>query len=179
MTHDAKFEWWILAAIGLGLVVILVGGNHWIGGAVLLVLLIRAYPQRYVTTPDGLLIRAGLANRLIPVPGDHLHRRGRGRHSAAAAFGRNGQNRVRAALRDLAGAGRSDDIFSGYGAAHAALAALRAGAEEGLGIAACGAGYVVWIARHAWVARLGKDARPQAGVGKLKHAPPRGAAGRH
>jgi len=33
---------------------------------VLLVLLIRAYPQRYVTTPDGLLIRAGLAYRLIP-----------------------------------------------------------------------------------------------------------------
>jgi len=24
MTHDAKFEWWILAAIGLSLVVILV-----------------------------------------------------------------------------------------------------------------------------------------------------------
>ena len=66
MTHDAKFEWWILAAIGLGLIVILVGGNHWIAGAVLLVLLIRAYPQRYVTTPDGLLIRAGLAHRLIP-----------------------------------------------------------------------------------------------------------------
>ena len=66
MTHDAKFEWWILAAIGLSLVVILVGGNHWIAGSVLLVLLIRAYPQRYVTTPDGLLIRAGLANRLIP-----------------------------------------------------------------------------------------------------------------
>ena len=66
MTHDAKFEWWILAAIGLGLIVILVGGNHWIAGSVLLVLLIRAYPQRYVTTPDGLLIRAGLAYRLIP-----------------------------------------------------------------------------------------------------------------
>jgi len=66
MTHDAKFEWWILAAIGLGLIVILVGGNHWIAGSVLLVLLIRAYPQRYVTTPDGLLIRAGLAHRLIP-----------------------------------------------------------------------------------------------------------------
>src|ERR1039458_8547385 len=63
MTHDAKFEWWILAAIGLSLVVILVGGNHWIAGSVLLVLLIRAYPQRYVTTPDGLLIRAGLSNR--------------------------------------------------------------------------------------------------------------------
>jgi hypothetical protein len=66
MTHDAKFEWWILAAIGLGLVVILAGGNHWIAGSVLPILLIRAYPQRYVTTPDGLLIRAGLANRLIP-----------------------------------------------------------------------------------------------------------------
>ncbi len=66
MTHDAKFEWWIMAAIFLGLVVILAGGNHWIAGSVLLVLLIRAYPQRYVTTPDGLLIRAGLAYRLIP-----------------------------------------------------------------------------------------------------------------
>jgi len=66
MTHDAKFEWWTLAAIGLGLVVILAGGNHWIAGSVLVILLIRAYPQRYVTTPDGLLIRAGLANRLIP-----------------------------------------------------------------------------------------------------------------
>jgi len=66
MTHDAKFEWWTVAAIGLGLIVILAGGNHWIAGSVLLVLLIRAYPQRYVTTPDGLLIRAGLAHRLIP-----------------------------------------------------------------------------------------------------------------
>jgi len=66
MTHDAKFEWWILAAIGLGLIVILAGGNHWIAGSVLLILLIRAYPQRYVTTPDGLLIRAGLTHRLIP-----------------------------------------------------------------------------------------------------------------
>ena len=68
MTHDAKIEWWILAAIGLGLLVILAGGNPWIAGSVLPVLLIRAYPQRYVTTPDGLLIRAGLAHRLIPYP---------------------------------------------------------------------------------------------------------------
>jgi len=68
MTHDAKFEWWVLAAIGLGLLVILAGGNPWIAGSVLPVLLIRAYPQRYVTTKDGLLIRAGLAHRLIPYP---------------------------------------------------------------------------------------------------------------
>ena len=68
MTHDAKFEWWILAAIGFGLVVMLAGGNPWIAGSVLPVLLIRVYPQRYVTTKDGLLIRAGLAHRLIPYP---------------------------------------------------------------------------------------------------------------
>ena len=51
MTHDAKFEWWIMAAIGLSLLVILSGANFWIAGSVLPVLLIRAYPQRYVTRP--------------------------------------------------------------------------------------------------------------------------------
>jgi len=66
MTHDAKYDWWIVAAIALDLLVLLVGGYYWITAPVLLVLAICAYPQSYVTTSTGLLVRAGLVHRSIP-----------------------------------------------------------------------------------------------------------------
>jgi len=66
MTHIAKFDWWSVAAIGFGVLVLLAGGNYWIAGPVLLVLALCAWPQSYVTTAHGLLVRGGLMRRLIP-----------------------------------------------------------------------------------------------------------------
>jgi len=66
MTHDAKFDWWSVGAIAFGLLVILAGGNYWIAGPVLLVLILCAYPQSYVTTSAGLLVRGGVMRCLIP-----------------------------------------------------------------------------------------------------------------
>jgi hypothetical protein len=66
MTHDAKYDWWILAAIALGIGVLLVARDYWIVCPVLLVLTICAYPQTYVTTPSALVVRAGLVRRSIP-----------------------------------------------------------------------------------------------------------------
>ncbi len=66
MTHQAKIDWWMAAAIALAVIVILLGVNYWIAGPVLLVLLICAYPQSYKTTGEGLLICGGLWRRSIP-----------------------------------------------------------------------------------------------------------------
>jgi hypothetical protein len=66
MTHQAKMDWWMAAAIALAILVLLAGVNYWIAGPVLLVLLICAYPQSYKTTAEGLLIRGGLWRRSIP-----------------------------------------------------------------------------------------------------------------
>ena len=66
MTHQAKMDWWLAAAIALAFVVLLLGVNYWIAGPVLLVLLICAYPHSYKTSREGLLIRGGLWRRSIP-----------------------------------------------------------------------------------------------------------------
>lgn len=66
MTYDAKFDWRLAAAIAIALAVLLLGGDYWIVGPVLLILLICAYPQSYVTTPRGLLVRAFCMKVLIP-----------------------------------------------------------------------------------------------------------------
>jgi hypothetical protein len=66
MTHQAKIDWWMAAAIALAMLVLLLGVNYWIAGPVLLVLLICAYPQSYKTTGEGLLICGGLWRRSIP-----------------------------------------------------------------------------------------------------------------
>ena len=42
------------------------GGNRWIGSPVLLVLLLIALPQKYVTAPEALRVRAGLTRWAIP-----------------------------------------------------------------------------------------------------------------
>jgi len=53
---------WLFAAILYVVGVLAAGGNRWIGGPVLLVLLLIALPQEYVTAPEGLRVRAGLTN---------------------------------------------------------------------------------------------------------------------
>ena len=66
MTYDAKFDWRLAAAIVVALAVVLLGGNYWIAGPVLIILLICAYPQSYVTRCDGLLVHAFCMKILIP-----------------------------------------------------------------------------------------------------------------
>jgi len=66
MIYTGKFDWWSVGSIGFGVLVLLAGCNVWIAGPVLLVLALCAWPQSYVTTSAGLLVRAGLMRRLIP-----------------------------------------------------------------------------------------------------------------
>jgi hypothetical protein len=65
MTHHSKVDVYILAAILLAIGVFLLG-DYWIAGPILLILLLSAYPQSYVTTPRGLVIRAALTKVVIP-----------------------------------------------------------------------------------------------------------------
>ncbi len=57
---------WLFAAILYVVGVLAAGGNRWIGGPVLLVLLLIALPQEYVTAPEALRVRAGLTRWAIP-----------------------------------------------------------------------------------------------------------------
>ena len=57
---------WLLAAILYVTAVLAAGGNRWIGGPVLLVLLLMALPQEYVTAPEALRVRAGITRCAIP-----------------------------------------------------------------------------------------------------------------
>lgn len=66
MSYDSKFDWRLAAAITAALAVLLLGGNYWIVGPVLMILLMCAYPQSYCTTPQGLLIRAFCMKMFIP-----------------------------------------------------------------------------------------------------------------
>jgi hypothetical protein len=66
MRHRSKVEVWLLAAILYVTGVLAAGGNRWIGGPVLLVLLLMALPQEYVTAPEALRVRAGITRWAIP-----------------------------------------------------------------------------------------------------------------
>lgn len=57
---------WLLAAILYVTGVLAAGGNRWIGGPVLLVLVLMALPQEYVTAPEVLRVRTGLTRWAIP-----------------------------------------------------------------------------------------------------------------
>jgi hypothetical protein len=65
MTHQSKLDVYILASIVLAVILFLLG-DYWIAGPVLLVLFLCAYPQRYITAPHALVIRAALARHVIP-----------------------------------------------------------------------------------------------------------------
>src|SRR5215471_2990123 len=66
MKHRSKVEVWLFAAILYVVGVLAAGGNRWIGGPVLLVLLLIALPQEYVTAPEALRVRTGLTRWAIP-----------------------------------------------------------------------------------------------------------------
>jgi len=66
MKHRSKVEVWLLAAILYVMGVLAAGGNRWIGGPVLLVLLLTALPQEYVTAPEVLRVQKGLTRWAIP-----------------------------------------------------------------------------------------------------------------
>lgn len=66
MTYDARFDWRLAAAILAATAALLLGGNYWIVGPVLIILILCAYPQSYQTTPGGLLVRLFCMKMLIP-----------------------------------------------------------------------------------------------------------------
>jgi hypothetical protein len=66
MTHKAKIDWWIAAALGLGVVAPFAGFGLWITIPLFLAVGICGYPQHYETTADGLVIHAGLVRKTIP-----------------------------------------------------------------------------------------------------------------
>jgi hypothetical protein len=66
MTHKAKVDWWIAAALLLGIAAPLAGGGLWMTIPLFLAVGICGYPQYYQTTETGLVVRAGLIRREIP-----------------------------------------------------------------------------------------------------------------
>ncbi|MEO8595670.1 MAG: hypothetical protein ABI759_20290 [Candidatus Solibacter sp.] len=66
MKHRSKVEVWLLAAILYVVGVLAAGGNRWIGGPVLLVMLLAALPQEYVTSPEALRVQRGFTRWAIP-----------------------------------------------------------------------------------------------------------------
>jgi Bacterial PH domain len=70
MTHRAKVDVYILAAIILAMIVFLLG-DYWIAGPILLILFLCAYPQSYETTARALVIRLALCRHVIPYSAIH------------------------------------------------------------------------------------------------------------
>ncbi|MBZ5582589.1 MAG: PH domain-containing protein [Acidobacteriia bacterium] len=66
MTHKAKIDWWIAAALILGVVAPFAGDHLWITIPLFLAVGICGYPQYYQTRDAGLVIQAGLIRRFIP-----------------------------------------------------------------------------------------------------------------
>ena len=79
MTYKGKVDWWIglslLAGIGLPVVSVLRMNDKWLlamPAAFTLFILIALYPQKYETSTEGLIVRAGLTKRVIPWQGNAL-----------------------------------------------------------------------------------------------------------
>ncbi len=66
MTHRAKVDWWIVAALGLGVLGPFAGFGFWLTIPLFLAVGICGYPQWYETTEIGLVIHSGLIRRAIP-----------------------------------------------------------------------------------------------------------------
>jgi hypothetical protein len=66
MTYRSRIDWCVVAGILLAVGAIGLGASYWIGGPVLLVLLLCAYPKSYQTGAAGLVVRDALARREIP-----------------------------------------------------------------------------------------------------------------
>jgi hypothetical protein len=57
---------WLFAAIFYVVAVLALWGDYWVGGPVLLILVILSFPHSYVLAPDALRVRAGIARWVIP-----------------------------------------------------------------------------------------------------------------
>lgn len=66
MTYRSRIDWCVVAGILLAVAAVGLGASYWIGGPVLLVLLLCAYPKTYETAGAGLVVRDALARRAIP-----------------------------------------------------------------------------------------------------------------
>lgn len=66
MTHSARIDWCVFAAIALAIAATFWGVSYWITGPEMLILMLCAYPQSYETTAAGLRVRDALTRRLIP-----------------------------------------------------------------------------------------------------------------
>jgi hypothetical protein len=66
VTHEAKIDWWIAAALVIGILSPLVGCKLWITVPLFLAVGICGYPQHYRTTDNALVIQAGLVRKVIP-----------------------------------------------------------------------------------------------------------------
>ena len=66
MTYKSELDWYALGAIAVTICALALGIDYWIGGPVLLVLFLCAWPQSYQIRTDGLLVRTALGRQLIP-----------------------------------------------------------------------------------------------------------------
>lgn len=66
MTYTSRIDWCVVAGIVLTVGAVGMGASYWIGGPVLLVLLLCAHPKSYETAGAGLVIRDALTRREIP-----------------------------------------------------------------------------------------------------------------
>ena len=107
MKHRSKVEVWLFAAILYVVGVLAAGGNRWIGGPVLLVLLLIALPQEYVTAPEALRVRAGLTRWAIPYGAITFV----GESSLGPVLGQASRGAHRTRFGNSAGAGRSGRLL--------------------------------------------------------------------
>ena len=66
MTYRAKIDWWIVTALGLGVLGPFCGFKLWLTIPLFLAVGICGYPQHYKMGDRGLVIYAGLLRRTIP-----------------------------------------------------------------------------------------------------------------
>jgi hypothetical protein len=66
MTHNARHDWCVFAAIALTIAATFWGISAWITGPETLILMLCAYPQSYETNEMGLSVRDALTRRWIP-----------------------------------------------------------------------------------------------------------------
>ncbi len=73
MKYKSKIDWWIGLSILVGLVLPIIGAmtsrvpwGYAVPAAIWILVFGFCYPQSYETTPEALVIRAGLSRRTIP-----------------------------------------------------------------------------------------------------------------
>lgn len=66
MTYKSELDWCTLGAIAFTVAAVALGVDYWIGGPIVLVLLLCAWPQSYEIRGEGLLVRTALTRQFIP-----------------------------------------------------------------------------------------------------------------